>query len=157
MEAEALQSTADGPEVRVIELLRQRNARAAAALEATRGYQALLRDCTALEAQARTCDRLQHEALAAKAAEAQAAEAAKQMGEKLEAVGSNTADLEHTIAKLTASEAALKSENERLLVRLTEQLQMQALAMDSEREQHEQRLEAVAAAGKPPEGFPAAF
>ena len=129
----------------VLEALRERNRASAAACHTARMHEALLADCTALEKVALKCERLEQEAEAAKGAEAQANDATRAMGEKLELELSKSADFEEAVRKLTASEASLKAENEALIVRLTEQLQIRAMAMDSEREEHEQRLQVAAA------------
>lgn len=133
---------AGSPEQGVLQLLRERNKAMAACCATTRMHETLLADCTALEKVALKCERLEQEAEAAKGAEAEAIEATRAMGKKLEEALSKAADLEHSLRSVTASEAGLKNENEMLITRLTQQLQMQASAMDSEREEHEQRLAA---------------
>ena len=135
-------AAAGSPEQSVLQLLRERNKAMAACCSTTRMHETLLADCTALDKVALKCERLEQEAEAAKGLEAEAIEAARAMGKKLEEALSKAADLEHSLRSVTASEAALKNENEMLIARLTQQLQMQASAMDSEREQHEQRLAA---------------
>lgn len=137
-----VEHAAASPELRVMQLLRERNQAMAACCTTARMHEALLADCTALEKVALKCERLEQEAEAAKGAEVEAIEATRAMGKKLEEALSKAADLEHNLRSVTASEAALKNENEMLITRLTQQLQMQASAMDSEREQHEQRLAA---------------
>ena len=134
-------STADaaGAQMAVLAALRIRNRMGAAACALARDYEALNAECTTLDGVARQCERLQQEATVAKAAELQAATAAQQMGEKLAEAQAKTADLEHALQQTTARGAELKRENETLLVRLTEQLQMRALAMDDEVEQFEQK------------------
>jgi len=62
------------------------------------------------------------------------------MAEKLAEAQAKAADLEHSLKVAASRENALTAENERLLQRLTLQLQAEALVMDSEREQHEARL-----------------
>ena len=131
-------------EATVLEALRERNRASAAACHMARMHEALITDCSALDKIALKCERLEQEAAAAHGAEAQANEATCAMGEKLQLALSKLADLEESVRKLTASEASLKAENEALIVRLTEQLQIRAMAMDSEREEHEQRLQQVA-------------
>ena len=79
------------------------------------------------------------EAAAAKASEASTSEAATLMAEKLADAQAKAADLEHRLKQITASEVAVRTENERLIDRLTEHLSVQAKAMDSEIEQHEQK------------------
>jgi len=86
------------------------------------------------------------EAAAAMAAGAKATEAAQLMVEELGEAREKVANLEHSLKQVSASEVALKAENARLIERLTEQLNAQARAMDSEVEQHELRLQAEAAA-----------
>ena len=65
------------------------------------------------------------------------ADAAQQMGEKLAEAQAKAADLEHSLQQSTAREAALRKENESLITKLTELLQMRAQAMDTEREEFE--------------------
>ena len=81
--------------------------------------------------------KLQAEKAAAAAAEAEAKEAARQMGEKLAEAQAKSADLKHSLQQATAREAALKKENETLLAKYMEALQLQAAAMDGEIEQFE--------------------
>lgn len=119
--------------------LAARNRAGLAACRAARMYEALLTDCDVLDGQVRVCERLQMEALAAKGAEKQAQEATQEMGAKLKEALANTADLEHQLREALTREAAVKAENETLLVRLTQQLQMQAEQMDAEVERSEQR------------------
>lgn len=139
-------SLADEPQAAVLEALRARNRSGAAACALARAHEAILAECTALELTARSCERLQQEAAVANAAEAQAASAAQQMGEKLAEAQAKVAELEHSLQQSVAREAAVRRENETLLARLTEQLQMRAMAMDTEVEQFERKLEAEAAA-----------
>ena len=85
------------------------------------------------------------------------------MATRLAEAQARAADLEHSLKRAAASEAALLAENERLIERLTVKLEAQAMALDSERERHEaslqqQQQQQVAAAAKPPppgEGGPA--
>ena len=135
----------------MLEALRARNRAGAAACTLARAHEAVLTDVTMLEATALMCERLQQEAAVAKAAEAQAAEAAQLVGEKLAEAQAKAADLEHNLQQSTSREASLQKENETLLARLTELLQMRAMDMDTEREQFEEereRAEAAIAASK---------
>jgi hypothetical protein len=70
------------------------------------------------------------------ASEAATSEAARLMADKLAETQAKVADLEHTVKQLTAREQILQDENARLLARLTANLEVQAMAMDSEVEQH---------------------
>ena len=139
-------ATVAGPEARVLALLRSRNRAAAPSLALARAHELLLAECTALEATSRTCERLQREAMAAKAAEAQAADAAQLVGDKLADAQARVAELEHDLQQMTAREAETHKENETLLARLTEQLQMRAMAMDTEREEFEAAAAAASSA-----------
>ena len=134
------------PEQFVLSALQSRNRASAAACHLAREQEKLLAECTALESVARTCERLQHEATAAKAAEAEASDAARLVGEKLAEAQTKAADLEHALQQSTAREQTLRKENETLLTKLTEQLQVRAMAMDTEREQFEAEAAAAAAA-----------
>lgn len=129
------------PEEQVLAALRKRNAASAAACTLARSHEALLAEVSVLDATARTCERLEQEATVAKAAEAQAADAAQLMGDKLAEAQAKAAELEHSLQQTTAREEALRKENETLLTRLTEHLQMRAEAMDTEREEFEARAE----------------
>jgi chromosome segregation ATPase len=112
----------DAPEaVAILAALQARNRANAPACFLARAQETLLAEATALDATARTCERLQQEAAAAKAAEAQAADAARLMGDKLAEAQAKAADLEHALQQATARESALRAENETLLARLTEQ------------------------------------
>ena len=124
----------------MLNALRARNFAATAACTLARAHEVLLAEANVLDATARTCERLQQEATVAKAAEAQAADAAQLMGDKLAEAQAKAADLEHTLQQTTAREAELRKENETLLLRLTEQLSLRAQAMDSEREQFEAQV-----------------
>ena len=134
----------------VLAALRIRNRMGAAACTLARAHEVIVSDCTTLEAIARQCECLQQEATAAKAAEMQANDAAQQMGEKLAEAQAKAADLEHNLQNSTSREEALRKDNETLLVRLTEQLQMRALAMDDEVEQFEQKRASFGEAAEPP-------
>ena len=138
----------------VLTALHERNRASAAACCTARMHETLLQDYNALEKTAMQCERLQQEADTANAAAVKAAEATHTMGQRLEEALARAADLDSQLKQVTASEAALKAENEALILRLTEQLQIRAQAMDSELEEHEhQRIssEVAAAAAGPAE------
>ena len=80
------------------------------------------------------------EAAEATAINASTSEAAQLVGQKLADAQAEVAELEQKVRRLETSEAALRAENERLMGRLTQQLQAEARVMDSELERHEARI-----------------
>ena len=85
----------------VLLALRERNRAGKAACEITRSHERLLTAVKEAEVQARHCEQLREEAAAAKAAEVQAAQATRQMGEKLAEAQAKAADLQHTLKQIT--------------------------------------------------------
>ncbi len=115
------------------ELLRQNEANAGVSREHIELLQLQLD-----KAQSRA-SRSDAEAAASASARASAEEAAAEMGRKLADASALAADAQHALKLGAAREAALVQENERLLQRLTVQLQAEARAMDTEVERHNQR------------------
>ena len=128
------------PPEEVLALLRERNRVNAAACKMARMQESMISDCQALDQIRLACERLEQESETAKGAEAQAIEATRAMSDKLQEALAKAADLEDRLKHAEKREDKLKDENEKLFTKLTELLHMRASAMDSEREEHEQRL-----------------
>ena len=152
------------PQEAMLARLNARNAINAPSLTLARMNEELLTEATVLDKEnlerlkdlaiaGKEIEKLQAEKAAATTAEEQAKDAARQMGEKLAEAQAKSADLEHLLQQATAREAALKAENETLLAKYMEQLQLRAAAMDGEIEQFEK---AKAESPRPDAAAPAA-
>ena len=148
----------------ILELLRQRNKREVAACSVTRSYERLLQHCALLQEQctrqkqrADLVEKEKHEIAAdlqlLQQNEANAGvsrEHIEVLQQQLERAKTEAAESVHELRQqleqATKSEERLRTENERLLQRLMDQLQQQAAAMDLEVEAHEKSLRAEKAA-----------
>lgn len=104
-----------------------------------------------LEVARSEASRASQDAAAARTKEEATAGAARDVADKLAAAQTQAAEQQLALEGATAREAALRTENARLLERLVRQLDVQAQAMDSEVEQHERRRLSHEAAPPPAE------
>ena len=137
-------------EASVLAALRERNRTGLAACRLARAEQALLAECTRLDAVERASERRSDEAIAAKAAEARAEDATRAMAAKLEEAMARIGELEHELESSKGERDALRKDNDGLLARLTEQLLRDAESANaeverSEKERRESKEHAVTA------------
>lgn len=131
--ASVLEPPQMGPAERaVMAAIHERNRNAAAAMQLAMAHEELNKECSRLDAVERGLERMQNEALAAKAAEARAEDAARAMSDKLAEAMAKIGELEYELQSTKAERDALVKDNDGLLNRLTDKLLLDAEVQNSE-------------------------